>query len=40
MGVDFGYEKEMLRLIGEYNLQDKIKVIKNPSRKEVIFCLQ
>ena len=36
MGVDFGYEKEMLRLIGEYNLQDKIKVIKNPSRKEVI----
>jgi len=36
MGVDFGYEEEMLRLIGEYNLQDKIKVIKNPSRKEVI----
>ena len=36
MGVDFGYEKEMLRLIDEYKLQDKIKVIKNPSRKEVI----
>ena len=36
MGVDFGYEEEMLQLIGEYNLQDKIKVIKNPSRKEVI----
>ena len=36
MGVDFGYEEEMLQLIGQYNLQDKIKVIKNPSRKEVI----
>ena len=36
MGVDFGYEEEMLQLIDEYNLQDKIKVIKNPSRKEVI----
>jgi glycosyltransferase involved in cell wall biosynthesis len=36
MGVDFGYEKEMLRLIDEYKLQDKIKVVKNPSRKEVI----
>ena len=36
MGVDFGYEKEMLQLIDEYKLQDKIKVVKNPSRKEVI----
>jgi len=36
MGVDFGYEDEMLQLIDEYGLQNKIKVVKNPSRKEVI----
>ncbi len=36
MGVDFGYEQEMLQLIDKYKLHNKIKVIKNPSRKEVI----
>jgi len=36
LGVDFGYEEDMLQLIDQYGLQNKIKVVKNPSRKEVI----
>ncbi len=36
MGVDFGYQNEMEKLIQKLNLQDKIIVIKKPSREEVI----
>ena len=36
MGVDFGYEKEMEKLIQKLNLSDKILVIKNPPREDVI----
>jgi len=36
MGVDFGFEKEMERLIEKFNLSDEILVIKNPPREDVI----
>jgi glycosyltransferase involved in cell wall biosynthesis len=36
MGVDFGFEKEMEELIEKFNLLDKILVIKNPPREDVI----
>lgn len=36
MGVDFGYQNEMYKLIDDYNLQDRIIVIKNPLRDDVI----
>ena len=36
MGVDFGFEKEMEELIKKFNLSDKILVIKNPPREDVI----
>jgi len=36
MGVDFGFEKEMLWMVKELGLEDKVKIIKNPSRDEVI----
>jgi len=36
MGVDFGYEKEMEELIQKFNLSDKILIIKNPPREDVI----
>jgi len=36
MGVDFGFEKEMEELITKFDLSDKILVIKNPSREDVI----
>ncbi len=36
MGVDFGFEKEMEELIKKFNLLDRILVIKNPSREDVI----
>jgi len=36
MGVDFGFEKEMEGLIKKFNLSDKILVIKNPPREDVI----
>jgi len=36
MGVDFGFEKEMEGLIQKLNLSDKILVIKNPPREDVI----
>jgi len=36
MGVDFGYQDQMERLIKKLNLSEKIKVIKNPSRDYVI----
>ena len=36
MGVDFGFEKEMDELIKKFNLSDRILVIKNPPREDVI----
>lgn len=36
MGVDFGYEKKMLSLIKNFNLSHKIKIVKNPSRDDVL----
>jgi glycosyltransferase involved in cell wall biosynthesis len=36
LGVDFGYEKEMDKLIQNLKLGDIIKVIKNPLREDVI----
>ena len=35
MGVDFGYEKEMEKLINDFHLNEKIIIIKNPSREDV-----
>ena len=36
MGVDFGFEKEMMELIEKFNLSDQILIIKNPPREDVI----
>ena len=36
MGVDFGFEGEMLKMIKEMGLNNMIKVIKNPPREDVI----
>jgi len=36
MGVDFGFEKEMEGLIKKFNLSDRVLVIKNPPREDVI----
>ena len=36
MGVDFGFEKRMLRMIKEMNLDNVVKIIKNPPREDVI----
>ena len=36
MGVDFGYQTEMEKLIKKLNLSEEIKVIKNPPRDDVI----
>ncbi len=36
MGADFGYQKDMEKLILKLNLQDKIIVLKKPTRDEVI----
>lgn len=36
MGVDFGFESEMLNMIKELKLTEKVIVIKNPSREDVI----
>ena len=36
MGVDFGFEEEMMKMIKEMNLGRVVKVIKNPPRKDVI----
>ena len=36
MGVDFGYEKEMEKLIKKFYLSEKIKIIKTPPREDVI----
>ena len=36
MGVDFGYEKEMMELIDKFELSKQVIVIKNPPREDVI----
>ena len=36
MGVDFGYEQVMERKINEFKLNNKIFLIKNPSREDVL----
>ncbi len=36
MGVDFGFESEMLQMIAEMKIGNRIKVIKNPPREDVI----
>ena len=36
MGVNFGFEKEMEELIKKFNLSDRILIIKNPPREDVI----
>ena len=36
MGVDFGFEEEMLNMIKEMDLDSVVKVIKNPPREDVI----
>ena len=36
MGVDFGYQDEMLKLINRLKLDDVVVVIKNPPRGDVI----
>ncbi len=36
MGADFGYEKEMEKLIQKLNLQKVTKIIKKPAREDVI----
>ena len=36
MGVDFGFEKEMLKMIEELRLSDDVIVIKKPLREEVV----
>ncbi len=36
MGVDFGYQDEMLKLISMLKLDDSVVVIKNPPRNDVI----
>ena len=36
MGVDFGYQSEMEKLIKKLDLSEEIKVIKNPPRDDVI----
>ena len=36
MGVDFGFEDKMLKMINEMDLDSVVKVIKNPPREDVI----
>jgi len=36
MGVDFGFESELQKMIKEYHLEDLVKIIKNPPREDVI----
>ena len=36
MGVDFGFEKKMLKIIKDMNLDNVVKIIKNPPREDVI----
>ena len=36
MGVDFGFEKKMLKMVKEMNLDNVVKIIKNPPRDDII----
>ena len=36
MGVDFGFQKEMLQKIEQYKINSLVKIIVNPSREDVI----
>jgi len=36
MGVDFGYQKQMYKIINEFDLENHILIIKNPSREDVL----
>ena len=36
MGVDFGFQEEMISMISLFELQDKVIVIKNPTRDDVL----
>jgi glycosyltransferase involved in cell wall biosynthesis len=36
MGVDFGFEKRMFEMVEELQLREKIIIIKNPARNDVI----
>ncbi|MGQ0376503.1 MAG: glycosyltransferase family 4 protein [Nitrososphaerota archaeon] len=40
MGVDFGFESQMLTMINEMKIENKVIVIKNPSREAVISAYQ
>lgn len=40
MGVDFGFEAEMLKIIDKLKIQDKIIIIKNPPREDIIAAYQ
>ena len=40
MGVDFGFESQMLAMISEMKIEDKVIVIKNPPREDVISAYQ
>ena len=40
MGVDFGFESEMMHMINNFELGKKIAVIKNPLREDVITAYQ
>ena len=36
MGVDFGYESQMIKMIDQLQINNKVTVIKNPPREDVI----
>ena len=36
MGVDFGFQNEMMNMIKEFDIENNIIIIKNPSRSDVI----
>ena len=36
MGVDFGFESMMIKMISKFNLHDTIQIIKNPPRIDVL----
>ena len=36
MGVDFGFQNQMIQMIDEFDIKEKIQVITNPSRDDVI----
>lgn len=40
MGVDFGFESEMLQMIKDLNISDSVIVIKKPPREDVIAAYQ